>query len=170
VFPGGSAEEFGIRPRDIITRVEETVITDGRRLREVLGRFRAGDRVSIELVRDGQAQELEMQLGDTGRNPRARLQNRLGGTTISRRALDFPAVIHHDTVLPASDMGGPILDLSGRIVGINIARAGRVETYALPAKVVRELLPRLTSGQMPTDPKAAIEEEGEAPMPQPLRP
>ena len=36
-------------------------------------------------------------------------------------------------------MGGPVLDLQGRAVGMNIARANRAETFAIPAKELREL-------------------------------
>ena len=36
----------------------------------------------------------------------------------------------------AIDCGGPLVDLDGAAVGLNIARAGRTESYALPADVV----------------------------------
>ena len=52
----------------------------------------------------------------------------------------FPTILQHDSVLAATDCGGPILYLEGRVVGINICRAGRVETYAVPAEVIQPLL------------------------------
>ena len=52
------------------------------------------------------------------------------------RLSGFDRVIQHDTVLDPEDCGGPVLDLSGRAVGLNIARAGRVVTYSLPASLV----------------------------------
>jgi hypothetical protein len=33
-----------------------------------------------------------------------------------------------------------VIDLRGRLVGMNIARAGRVETYALPAGTLFEVV------------------------------
>ena len=46
------------------------------------------------------------------------------------------------------DCGGPLVDLSGKVIGINIARAGRTETYALPADVVQALLGPLENGKL----------------------
>jgi serine protease Do len=49
----------------------------------------------------------------------------------------------HDTVLRPADCGGPIVDLDGRVIGFNIARAGRTESYALPAVEVNKVLDQL---------------------------
>jgi serine protease Do len=43
-------------------------------------------------------------------------------------------------VLPPWLCGGPLVDLDGKVIGINIARASRVSTYALPSKLVKQLL------------------------------
>ena len=40
-------------------------------------------------------------------------------------------------------MGGPLVDLDGHIIGINIARAGRISSYALPASDIQQILDRL---------------------------
>ena len=51
--------------------------------------------------------------------------------------------IQHDSVLNPGDCGGPLVDLEGKAIGLNIARAGRVESYALPAGIVRETVEKL---------------------------
>ena len=38
---------------------------------------------------------------------------------------------------------GPLVDLEGHVLGINIARAGRTESYAIPSEAVRPLLEKL---------------------------
>ena len=48
-------------------------------------------------------------------------------------------------MLKPKDCGGPLVDLSGKVVGVNIARAGRVETLALPADTVEAIVKRLLS-------------------------
>jgi len=58
----------------------------------------------------------------------------------SRRASGFGGVLQHDTPLPCMCMGGPLLGLDGRAIGINIARPDRTATYALPAARVKPLL------------------------------
>ena len=54
----------------------------------------------------------------------------------SERLSGFERVIQHDTVLDPNECGGPILNTSGQAIGVNIARAGRVVSYALPASLV----------------------------------
>jgi serine protease Do len=56
-------------------------------------------------------------------------------------------VLEHDTILQPNQCGGPLVDLDGQVVGINIARANRVATYAIPARVARPLLEALKSSK-----------------------
>jgi serine protease Do len=78
---------------------------------------------------------------------------------VSRRRSGFPQVIQHDTVLHPAQCGGPLVDLDGKAVGINIARAGRVATYALPASLILAAMDDLKSGKLvqetPTTPATA---------------
>jgi len=50
------------------------------------------------------------------------------------------------------------VDLAGKAVGINIARAGRTESFAIPDDVVRPLIDELLSGKFPPpgDPEPTI--------------
>jgi serine protease Do len=85
--------------------------------------------------------ETELELPATLTHPfgqfltRIAAQNHMGGK-LSLRRTGFPVVLQHDTVLAPEDCGGPLVDLDGAAVGLNIARAGRTESYALPADVV----------------------------------
>ena len=78
------------------------------------------------------------------------------GSQLSEKR-NFPTILQHDTVIKPTDCGGPLVDLDGRVVGINVARAGRVESYALPSEVVVPLLADLMSGKSATTaaPKSA---------------
>ena len=68
--------------------------------------------------------------------------NRMGGD-VSERAEAFELAIQHDTVLEPSQCGGPLVNLEGKAVGVNIARAGRVASYALPAALVKRIIEQL---------------------------
>jgi serine protease Do len=59
---------------------------------------------------------------------------------LSERRVLFPSALEHDTVLLPNQCGGPLVDLEGNVIGINIARANRVASYAIPADVARPLL------------------------------
>jgi serine protease Do len=52
-------------------------------------------------------------------------------------------ILQHDTVLKPEECGGPIVNLDGKAIGINIARAGRVESYAIPSEAVLPILEEL---------------------------
>ena len=58
------------------------------------------------------------------------------------RLSGFDQVMQHDTVLDPDECGGPLMDTKGNVIGINIARAGRVVSYALPASLI---LPEMVS-------------------------
>lgn len=77
--------------------------------------------------------------GGRGGGDRQAQMNRMG-TGVSVRADDFEAVIQHDTVLEPFQCGGPLVNLKGEAIGLNIARNGRVATYALPAELVLRII------------------------------
>ena len=62
---------------------------------------------------------------------------------ISDRRDGYQEVIQHEIPIPPKAMGGPLLDLEGRVVGVNIARYNRVTTFALPAALVRASIEKL---------------------------
>ena len=65
------------------------------------------------------------------------------------RRTGFPAIIQHDMVLKPIDCGGPLVDLDGNVLGINIARAGRVESWALPPDIVKPIIKDMKEGKLP---------------------
>ena len=66
------------------------------------------------------------------------------------RLSGFDRVIQHDTVLDPDECGGPVLDTSGHVVGINIARAGRVVSYSLPSSLLPEMVSMLEEARAST--------------------
>lgn len=154
VLPGLAADRAGLKAGDVILQVDG-VDTKGRQnLQQAIRAHQPGDRVTLLVERDGKQQTLEVTLGsmsDFQRDERAEFQNSLGGKLSDRRT-GFPLAIQHDSVLKPSECGGPVVDLDGNVVGVNIARAGRVETYALPASLVRETVERLLKTELTSAP------------------
>jgi S1-C subfamily serine protease len=62
------------------------------------------------------------------------------GAMPSRRGDDFPSVFQHDAPIFPEQCGGPVVDLAGNVVGVNIARNGRASTYAIPIEKVQKLV------------------------------
>jgi serine protease Do len=145
VVPGLAAAKAGLRDGDIIRQIDDVRITGRPHLQETIRSHQPGDKVNIVYERDGQTQTLQVTLGSMAElvhDERSDFQNSLGGNLSERRS-DFPSAIQHDSVLRPADCGGPVVNIEGQVVGLNIARAGRVESYALPASLVRETIDRL---------------------------
>lgn len=140
VFMKSGAEKAGIKVDDIITAVDGKNVTSRIELQTILRGKRPADKISISITRGGQSMTLAVQLGDTILATREDVEmDYLSGQT-NLRASGFPSVFQHDTVIAPQFMGGPLVDLQGRVIAINIARAGRTETYAIPADL---LIPRI---------------------------
>jgi serine protease Do len=67
---------------------------------------------------------------------------------VSLRRTGFPSVLSHDAMVARANCGGPVVDLQGRIVGINIARIQRCSTLTLPANRILELLAQMHEAGM----------------------
>lgn len=150
VQPDSAADEVGLLVGDLIVSVGGKPTPDFSALIDRIAGHNPGDRVRLRVLRGEETLTFVPIL--RGRNPnpaerRAYYQNSLGGE-LSERRFGFPSAFQHDTVLDADDCGGPIVDLDGRVVGFNISRAGRTETYALPVAVVRDRLYELMSGRL----------------------
>jgi chorismate mutase-like protein len=70
------------------------------------------------------------------------------GRALSSRRTGYPTILQHDSVVKPADCGGPLVDLDGKVIGLNICRAGRVESWAIPAEVIKAVLPELKSGRL----------------------
>ena len=68
-----------------------------------------------------------------------------GYADVSLRLSGFPSVFSHDTIVPRQHCGGPVVDLEGRVVGVNIARIHRYSTLAVPPTTIRPLVRELLS-------------------------
>jgi serine protease Do len=152
VTEGSAAAKAGLEVNDVVVSVAGKKIVDAETLMNTIGRYKPGDVVTIKIKRDGEAMEFEATLGKRPRSSmsRADFQNRLGGSLSNRRG-GFPTVLQHDTVLLPKHCGGPLVGLDGKALGINIARAGRTETYAIPSELILTLIPELKSGKHPPE-------------------
>ncbi len=149
VLPKSPADLAGLKPNDVITHVNGQSAANVIELRNLLGRHKPGDTVLITVKRGQQTLDFAVKMVKFS-SPglvRQRQMNAMG-VGVSRRADNFSAVLQHDTVVPPVDCGGPVVDLSGKIVGVNIAHAGRTETYCLPTDVVLRAMYELMSGRL----------------------
>ena len=150
VQPGGGAEEAGLKKGDVILRIEGKEIKSMKDVVEAIQKRKAGEVVKVVVERNKEEKEFEVRLSSKAemfRSPETLDRNDQMSGDFSKRRSGFARVIQHDILGNSKTMGGPILDLDGKCVGMNIARANRAETFGIPAKELRELAERLMAGE-----------------------
>jgi serine protease Do len=135
VVEGSGADRAGVRTGDVIQRINGDALSTRQEVLNRLSGLSAGQRVDVVVQRDGSKETtLTAQMMDLSHSLLDPTEMEVNGE-ISARATGFQKVFQHDSVLAPFQCGGPIIDVYGNAVGINIARAGRVSSYAIPAKM-----------------------------------
>ncbi|MEN8771994.1 MAG: PDZ domain-containing protein, partial [Akkermansiaceae bacterium] len=142
LVPDGAAEQAGLKENDIITSLNGEKVEDPISFGGVIRGRKAGEEVNVGYLREGKPAELKVTLKerkmlDSVRND-PRMKRSLG--RLSEKTGGYPDVIQHDIPLPPELCGGPLFNLKGKCIGVNVSRAGRTKTYAIPADEIVELL------------------------------
>jgi serine protease Do len=151
VTPNLPAAKAGLKPGDVILNIDGRPTPRLEVVNQIMGKYKPGDKLAIEIRRDGKPLKLKVDLVSSDRMAPSMNEDQLNhlsqsGGTISKRHNDFASAITHDTVLQAAQCGGPVVDLDGRAIGLNIARADRTASYAIPSATVRKLVAELLAG------------------------
>ncbi|HMO14498.1 MAG TPA: PDZ domain-containing protein [Pirellulaceae bacterium] len=140
------ADIAGLKVGDIILTIDRETIDSVTGLVNAVRARRPGDVVIVEFSRNGVTGEIAVTLAgrDIGNETadRLKMMNKFGAIP-SNRYNDFPLVFQHDTPLLPEQCGGPLVDLEGNVIGFNIARAGRTDSYAIPATLMPALVTKL---------------------------
>jgi serine protease Do len=144
VTENSGAANAGIKAGDVIVAAGGEDVADHEALAKVIEKRRVGEDLEVTVEREGKKISMPVRLSarvdlfgeDETRN------DQMSGSYSKRRS-GFPRVIQHDIIANSSTVGGPLLDLDGRCLGMNIARANRCETFAIPAGDLRSLADRL---------------------------
>jgi serine protease Do len=148
VFPGTGASQAKIKKDDILVSIDGQLINSKNDFRKSLQSLKAGDSVKVKLKRNSEEITVRVVIGYPTGNffSRMNFQNQMGGFLSTRRS-GFSSVFSHDALLKANQCGGVLVNLEGEAIGINIARAGRTDTFSLPAKIVLEIIKNYKSTQ-----------------------
>ncbi len=138
IINGSAASRSSLLIRDVITHVDGKPVHTFRELGETLRRHPPGEIITLTVLREGRPQDVEVQLGPHPNYSPTRPDSMSG--PLSLRRDDFSSVMQHDSVLRPSECGGPLVDLSGRLIGLNIARVDRTASYALPVDRIKAIV------------------------------
>ncbi len=145
VWPTGGAAAAGVREGDRIVAIDGRNETNRLRVIESLRERFPGESVRLTIRRGkGETLDLVAKIQDVGMMQESENDSKINGPR-STRLSGFERAMQHDTVINPDQCGGPVVDTSGRVVGMNIARAGRVVSYALPSTLVRAAIDRMTA-------------------------
>ncbi|MES2983029.1 MAG: PDZ domain-containing protein [Verrucomicrobiota bacterium] len=139
VTEGSGAKAAGVQVGDLIVALEEKKVSKIEELAETLKDKKVGDEVKLTVKRAGKNLDLTIRLAARGEMAHEPDRNDQMSGDFSKRRSGFPRVIQHDILANSDTMGGPVLDMKGRVVGMNIARANRCETFAIPVEELQML-------------------------------
>jgi serine protease Do len=133
VTPGGAADQAGLQAGDIVTKLNETAITRHMEMREFLGTVDPNTTIVATVTRGEEELEIAITLGvfPTNSNHVADQMRKSG------RRDGFEQVFSHDADLRPEECGGPLFDLAGNFLGLNIARNSRVRSYAITPEILQ---------------------------------
>ncbi len=138
------AAEAGLQKGDIILKMEDKPIVRIKDVGELLKNRKEGSKVKVTYRRKNIDATVDVRLaardelhgGEQTRN------DQMSGDYSARRS-GFPRVLQHDLIGSSKTSGGPLLNLAGKCIAMNIARASRAENYAIPAEDLREIAERM---------------------------
>ena len=145
VHKDSGADEAGIETGDMILEMDGVQVGNMEELQAVLNEKEPGDKLRMRVKREEEELDFEVELKKRESVfEEKKTRNDAMSGRVSKRRTNFPRVIQTDLPLSVRSVGGPLLDLDGRCVGMNIARANRCETFAIPSKellaVVEDLM------------------------------
>ncbi|YCM45536.1 PDZ domain-containing protein [Verrucomicrobiaceae bacterium 227] len=143
VVRDSAAAEVGIAAGDVITMISGEEVKGFFELSNRLRRLTNGEKPELKLIRGDKeftvTPTLQGREISDRRSGQLDQMDRMSGTRSQVRG-NFANVIQSDMELEATDSGLPVVDLEGRIVGMVIAREGRISTLILPGDNVAEIL------------------------------
>ena len=141
VAKGGPAEKAGVKKNDVIYAIDGKEVFERAKMIEIVKSNDPGTTITVSVKRGEDKKDLKITLGYRNlvfADMKSR-NDKMSGT-VSVRRTGFERIIQHEISLGKSDMGGPLFDLEGKLVGINIAKANRVEFFAIPVEDIQQVL------------------------------
>jgi len=137
----GPAKHAELKQMDAILRVGDVPIDSVSKLVNTIRSHPPGNTVKITIERESQEKLIEVVLGASPSRTSDHIAFKVDGGFSVRRT-GFEKIYCHDSHATPTECGGPLFDLEGNFVGINIARQSRTHCYALPADVIRKSIER----------------------------
>ena len=129
------AEMAGLQVDDLLLTLDDAPVREPKHVRNLISHLSPGASVKLHLRRGNGETDVPVRLAS-----RSKVTSNWDGEDfanggVSLRTDNFPEIVQHEIPLQPNDMGGPVFDLEGNALGINISRVDRVSTFMLPSEL-----------------------------------
>jgi S1-C subfamily serine protease len=145
VVEKSGAEEAGLKKGDLVISVDGKAISKIEEMAEALKGKKPGVIVKVIVSRAKKEMAFDVKLMARSKMVEEEVtrNDQMSGDYSARRS-GFPRVLQHDVMLGSRrNIGGPLLDLDGRCLGMNIARVNRCENFTIPCEELKEIAARM---------------------------
>lgn len=144
IKPRSPALKAGLKIGDTIRSADATKMQSADQLSKLVASMLPGDSLRLDVQRDETQLTITVKLADgTQLAPMpGNREQAIDSLTakLSKRRWGFRSGYQHDCSIAANDCGGPLIDLNGKLIGINIARSGRIQSFAIPISDVKQFV------------------------------
>ena len=132
----GAADRAGMETGDVIVSIDGKEIRNRNSILRFLREVDPNREIAVDIIRENNKLTKPLTLGA----PPSLSNHPADAMLKSGRRDGFPIVFSHDANLHPSNCGGPVFDLEGHLIGLNIARNSRVRSYLMPRRFVQEFV------------------------------
>lgn len=137
------AKEAGLKKGDVIIAIDGNKVAKLEDLAAILKDRKAGTTAKVTYRRGEEETTVEVRLVARSEITEEMNRNDTMSGSYSERRSGFPRILQHDILGAKTIVGGPLLDLDGRCLGMNIARANRAESFAIPVEDLKAIAERM---------------------------
>ena len=145
----GAAKKAGFQPGDIVLKLGDKSVRQRNDVFRFLSNQDVNSRIEVTVRRDGQEITKEVTLGKRpAQRSRHIADDLIGGKSVRRDG--FSRVVSHDANLRPEQCGGPVFDIDGNFLGVNISRFSRTRSYIIPRTLIKEFIDQNASSVDPS--------------------
>ena len=134
---GSPAFNIGIQKGDKIVKLDSTVLRNYADFKSSIRTKKPGQRINIGIKRNGKSLGFTVKLIKNNASwKKYYYKSDVAGHNWSD---GFTSAFTHDMPLKYNDVGTPVINLDGEVIGINIARENRPCSFAIPCKEVLKI-------------------------------
>ncbi|MFA4869565.1 MAG: trypsin-like peptidase domain-containing protein [Pedobacter sp.] len=126
-----------LKAKDQVSKINGVAVQTAADYDQEFMKYQAGDLVSMDLIRDGKAVQVNVYLEGQPTVRHVSFEYP-GGRSV--RSDGFKQVLVYDAAVKAEECGSPVFSGDGNFYGINIARRSRTSTLIMPVAALAEFL------------------------------